>query len=488
MAKPNVAAIFDLINKAQTSQSLQELSFLLVNLSKQLVVYEQAFLYQEGKGFIAISGLSEVDHNSPMLIWFKEFIRELHQEGITEHIPRKARGLRYIKDLDQWFANELTLIPLNHQDPEHFISLVLVNDEPLSTEEMKVMDFWAKSWFQAFQILELKSNHNKHDMILNLLTALRERAPKKVSDLYRKLSHSTKTWFEGGYKNLFKGSFYKERYSTFARRLREDQKFKWKMTALLVCLFPVRLTIIAPGEIVASQPLIVRAPIEGVIEKFYIEPNSLIKKGQDLFSYDNAQLFSKTESAKQSYMSAQAEYRETSLLSLTDAKQKINLATLDAKVQQKAYEYQYFLNQMQRSVIQSPTDGWAIFDDPSEFVGKPVTVGEKVMMIADPEDVEIQAWIALSDMIAMTQGMSVTIYPNPNPFSSINGRIRYVTYEPVQLPDGQYAYRLRATINHDEKKPRLGLKGSVKVSGHLVPLCYWVLRKPLALGRHFIGI
>ena len=111
MAKPNVAAIFDLINKAQTSQSLQELSFLLVNLSKQLVVYEQAFLYQEGKGFIAISGLSEVDHNSPMLIWFKEFIRELHQEGITEHIPRKARGLRYIKDLDQWFANELTLIP-----------------------------------------------------------------------------------------------------------------------------------------------------------------------------------------------------------------------------------------------------------------------------------------------------------------------------------------------------------------------------------------
>jgi hypothetical protein len=129
-----------------------------------------------------------------------------------------------------------------------------------------------------------------------------------------------------------------------------------------------------------------------------------------------------------------------------------------------------------------------VFDDPSEFIGKPVTVGERVMMIADPADVEIQAWVALSDMIAMTEGMSVTIYPNPNPFSSINGRIRYVTYEPSQLPDGQYAYRLRATINTHEKKPRLGLKGSVKVSGHLVPLCYWVLRKPLALGRHFIGI
>jgi len=132
--------------------------------------------------------------------------------------------------------------------------------------------------------------------------------------------------------------------------------------------------------------------------------------------------------------------------------------------------------------------GRVISGDNTVFLnGKPIAVGEKIMMLADPDDVEIQAWISLSDMVDIKRGAKVSLYLNPNPFSAVTGYVKYITYEPVQLPDGQYGYRLRAFIPKTESPPGLGLKGTLKVSGSYVPVFYWVLRKPLAQIRQFIG-
>jgi hypothetical protein len=66
--------------------------------------------------------------------------------------------------------------------------------------------------------------------------------------------------------------------------------------------------------------------------------------------------------------------------------------------------------------------------------------------------------------------------------------VRYVGYEPIQQPDGQFAYRLRATIASANRLPRLGLKGVAQVSGRHVPLAYWVFRKPLSIIRQTVGL
>jgi hypothetical protein len=62
-----------------------------------------------------------------------------------------------------------------------------------------------------------------------------------------------------------------------------------------------------------------------------------------------------------------------------------------------------------------------------------------------------------------------------------------VAHEAIARPDGNFAYRLRATIEAKEDRPRVGLKGTVRVSGHYVPLIYWVMRRPLATIRPWIG-
>ncbi len=55
------------------------------------------------------------------------------------------------------------------------------------------------------------------------------------------------------------------------------------------------------------------------------------------------------------------------------------------------------------------------------------------------------------------------------------------------LPDGQYAYRVRATLE-GETAHRVGLKGTAKLQGDWVPLAYWMLRRPLAALRGLAGL
>lgn len=488
--KPNLSAAFELINKARQCTSVTELYFLLVNLTKQMVNYQQAILYREGRGFVAASGLSELDVSSPMLIWLKGFIQNLHQTGKTGQIDLASLGEEWSSGYSEWFSSGIVAIPIELGDVENYAYLLLFRDEIFSNEELAALEFWVNSWILCLRILEQvrqPGNLDLFDHISDFLIMLRERLPGQLMKAYGRIKEVATQFFSGGYKSLFQVGFYRRWWQTFKKRFKQDKKFRWKACIFLLIFLPVRLTIIAPGEIVASQPTLIRAPIDGVLEKFYVEPNSFVKQGQNLFSYDNAALLAKAEAAKQSFLSAEAEYRQTSIAALSDSKQKVNLAVLQAKASEKKADYQFLAGQVQRSVLTAPFDGWAIFDDPADQVGKPISIGEKIMMLADPKDVEIQAWISLSDMIEIHRGASIKLYLNPNPFSAVNGYVKYITYEPVQLPDGQYAYRLRALIAHTETLPRLGLKGTVKVSGSYVPAFYWVFRKPLAQIRQFIG-
>ncbi len=489
--KPNLSAVFDLINKAQQSSSSPELYFLLVNLTKQLISYRQAILYREGRGFVAASGLSELDGNAPMLIWLKTFINYLHNDHFAGQIDFSSLPKQWSDGYQQWFAPGLLVVPIQADKEQGYSYLLLFRSESFGKEEVAAIDFWLNSWVLSLRIIE-ETHYQNHDglfgKVSESLLQMRERTPSQLTNIWKTLKQFLYGFMAGGYKKLFSLAAYYHNWIKFKQRFASDKSFRWKTIVFLLIFLPVRLTIIAPGEIVAKQPVVIRAPIDGVLDKFYVEPNSLVKQGQNLFSYDNAALLAKAEGAKQSYMSAEAEYRQTSIASLADSKQKVNLAVIQAKANEKKAEYQYLAGLAQRSVITAPFDGWAIFDDPADQIGKPIAVGEKIMMLADPDDVAIQAWISLSDMINIKQGARVKLYLNPNPFGAITGYVKYITYEPVQLPDGQYGYRLRANIPKSESSPRLGLKGTLKVSGAYVPAIYWVLRKPLAQIRQFIGI
>jgi hypothetical protein len=80
----------------------------------------------------------------------------------------------------------------------------------------------------------------------------------------------------------------------------------------------------------------------------------------------------------------------------------------------------------------------------------------------------------------------VTLYLNATPLQPVSARLRFVAHDASVRPDGSYAYRVRAALA-EPPRHRIGLKGTVKLAGGWVPLGYWMLRRPAAAVRQFLG-
>jgi hypothetical protein len=191
--------------------------------------------------------------------------------------------------------------------------------------------------------------------------------------------------------------------------------------------------------------------------------------------------------ATQALATAQAEYRQYAQQALSDPRSKSQLAILNGKIEEKRAEADYAKDQYERSRVTAPQDGIALFDDPSEWIGKPVQTGERIMRVAAPDDVEVEAWLPIGDAIPLPDDASVSLYLATSPLSPISARVRYVAHDAVPRPDGTYAYRVRAKLDEHVDR-RVGLKGTAKLSGGWVPLAYWMLRRPLATIRQHIGL
>jgi hypothetical protein len=256
------------------------------------------------------------------------------------------------------------------------------------------------------------------------------------------------------------------------------------VTALL--LLPVRLTVLAPGELVPANPAVIRAPLDGVIDQFAVRPNQPVKAGQLLFSFDQAPIASRLDVAREALSTAQAEYRQAAQMVLTDPRSRAQLAGLLGKIAEKESEARFLENQASRSRVLAPRDGIALFDDPSEWSGRPVQTGERIMQVASGSDVEIEAWVPIGDAIPLADDARIGLYLAASPLSSVSGTLRYMSHRAMPRPDGSFAYRVRARLDSVAGQ-RIGLKGTAKLYGGWVPLGYWILRRPLAAIREFIA-
>jgi multidrug efflux pump subunit AcrA (membrane-fusion protein) len=260
------------------------------------------------------------------------------------------------------------------------------------------------------------------------------------------------------------------------------------VTAALValCFVPVRLSVLAPGELVPRNPMVVRAPLDGVIDAFHVQPNQDVTQGQALFGFDEALIRSRLRVAQQSLATAQAEYRQTAQQSLVDARVRPQLAALTGRIEEREAETAFLREQLQRSRVAAPQAGIALFDDPTQWIGKPVVVGERILRIAAPDDVEIEAWLPVADAIELPPGTPVQLFLNARPLEPVAATLRFMAHEAVQRPDGSWAYRLRATLAAPAGQ-RVGLKGTARLEGESVPLAYWVMRRPIATARAWLG-
>lgn len=432
---------------------MAELAFMAVNDTHTLAPYRQAALWFEGTGLKSLSGVVQIEANAPYAQWLERVCKQLGVENKRPHAFDKTDLPEELAaEWDEWLPEHAMWLPLpaaRNVKTSSRGALVLVRDLPWTEQEAALLVEWMDVW-----------NH---------------------------------AWLSRFKPPLFSFHVWKIRVMQFLRPEEGDRAW-WKNRPLIISLlvvaallFPIRTTVLAPGELVPAKPAVIRSALEGVIGSFAVRPNQVVAKDQLLFSFDEALVQSRLEVARQAMATAEAEYRQTSQQALTDMRSKAQLALLTGKIEEKRAEVQYLQEQMGRTRVLAPQAGIALVDDPTEWIGRPVSVGERIMRVAAPDDKEVEAWVAVGDAIPLDDGAGVALFLNSSPLSPVHAKLRYMSHEAQQRPDGSYAYRVRAQLEEGTDH-RVGLKGTAKLYGPRVPFAYWLLRRPLATIRSTLGL
>lgn len=458
-----LGTLLALARRGREAQSEAELRFIAVNETHGLVPYRQAALWRAGAGVVALSGVVLPEANAPYVQWLESVFRALARaaqssapEGHAAAAPPRSVGPDDLppeaaRDWADWLPAAALAVPLmsasrtRSGQPDGW--LLLSRDEPFAEAEAGLLAEWSALWSQAAQL----ASRQRGGWAL--------RAPA------------------GGAAALAGG----------ALRLLLRRVLPLAALAAVLAL-PVRLSVLAPAELVPLNPAVVRSPLDGVVGKVLVQPNQAVKAGQPLFEFDRASLDSRLELARRALGTVQAEYRQKSQRALFDPEAKSQLAVLQGQIDEKQTEVAYLGTLSSRGTVPAPRAGLVLFGDASEWVGKPVVTGERVMVVADPQSVELEGWLAPADVLPLDDGSPVTLYLNTDPLHPVQARLRSIGHEAVDRPDGHPAYRVRATLDSGSAPPRVGLKGTAKLEGETVPLVYWVLRRPLAAARAWAGM
>ncbi len=481
-----MANLLHLSRRARAATEALELSYVAMNETLVLVNYRQAVLVV-GEQVTALSGVVSPEANAPYVHWLGRLLREiraprpepsLDEISCNKNSTNTAAPLLVNADSmpetvrdewDEWLPLHALWLPLPAiGDGFSGGGWLLARDEPWLDGEVAVLHEWSEVWGQAWA---LRHKPDAAQQLQAIKQKARAMLPRRddwyaLRDLLR---------HPGNWRASIRSAWCKPR-------------LRWSFLIIGALLFPVRLTVLAPGELVAANPAVIRAPLDGVIDKVMVQPNQAVKAGDLLFEFDRTTLASRLIVAEQALATAEAEYRQFAQQALFDTRSKGQLGITQGRVEEKKAEAVYLRELNQRAGVAAPRGGVVLFDDPTELIGKPIATGERVMMVTDEHDVEVEAWLSLFDAIDLAPDASVTLYLNVKPLSPVSARLRYLAHEPQQRPDGNFAYRLRAAIPAGEPLHRVGLKGTAKIAGGWVPAGYWVLRKPLAALRNFVGL
>lgn len=259
-----------------------------------------------------------------------------------------------------------------------------------------------------------------------------------------------------------------------------------------VLAIPVPMSTLAPAEIRTSDPVIVAAPLDGVIERFHVQPNEAVSVGQPLFSFDATVLRSRDEVARKGLTQAEAELLTASQAAFADPQTKARVAQLRAQVELRRAEAGLARDLLERVTVKAERAGIAVFTDVNDWLGKPVTVGERVLTLADPQAPEIDIMVPVGDALVLEEGSPVELFLNVDPLHPLQARLTHASYEASLSPAGVLSYRVKAALEPDQDReripPRIGLRGTAKILGERVPLALYLFRRPLALLRQTLGV
>ena len=416
----------------------------MVNQTKVLVSYTQATLMRPDSSgkyrVVALSNISEVDRTAPFVTWIERLIHQSSPPltSPTSELLTLALSADGVSEIlaDEWVQlspPHLLLIKLSAGWRNQQGLLVLARQAPFSEQERNNLVHLAKAYGFA---LAADSSYQAWQRV----------------------------------RRAFKG------------------KVRLVLLALvLASLFPVRLSVLSPAEITPISPHVVSAPFDGVVSVIDVQANQQVAAGDLLVELESSDYQAAEEVRRRAVNVAEANLRRAIQAGFLDADSRSQVASLEAELDLKKMELAQASLKKQNTKIKSERSGVVIVDNPTAWQGRPVQVGERILQIADPSQVEVTTFVSVNDAIALEAGRTVRVFLDTAPLSPLNAVLDHAAYKPVMTEDNIPSYRVTAKLSEGQVLPRIGLRGTAKIEGDHVVLFYYLFRRPVTALRQLIG-
>ena len=219
-----------------------------------------------------------------------------------------------------------------------------------------------------------------------------------------------------------------------------------------------------------------------------VHPGQLIQKGSLLVELNQDIFNEEFTIARQQVKITQSELARTQALAVNDLEARGQLATLENQLKMDNIRLKLSEYKINKSKILAPDSGVVMMNDPHEWEGKPVMTGERIMLIITPSNNKIQIYLPLDDKIDFPENAPVKIILNTDSANSREAHLTYLSDNATVSPEGIPSFLAEAKFNSNVDNIRMGVQGTAVIYGKKVSLGYWLIRRPLAAIRNFIGI
>ncbi|MEM6781890.1 MAG: HlyD family efflux transporter periplasmic adaptor subunit [Pseudomonadota bacterium] len=267
------------------------------------------------------------------------------------------------------------------------------------------------------------------------------------------------------------------------------QSLKVSKIIILIALFtfllwPVRFSSTGTAEIIAENVDIVSVPFNGLVKDVFVDPNQSISEGDLLLSLDKTELQNNYNVAVQKLETAQQKLAKTEREAFQDHSKNAEINILRQEIKLAELDVAFTRERLNMSDITAPRDGIALFSDKNDLIGQPTQAGQKVMIVADKNDLELLIRIPVKAMIDVNEDIDAKFFLNVAPLESHTAQIYNISYQPTVDPDGLMTYKARAKLKDADNIGDVGLSGTAKIFGDRTIMLFNLLRRPFIALRN----
>ena len=248
----------------------------------------------------------------------------------------------------------------------------------------------------------------------------------------------------------------------------------------------VRLKVIAPCEVAPLEPYLVTAPLQGVVESLAVRSGQPVEAGDLLFAYDPRAARQDLEVAEQSVRVLESQLDRATVLALQERQTPDELRVIENRLGEERARLALAREIADRLVVRAPVRGVVQVADPESWRGKPVQVGERVLVLVDPARTQVRVWIAEKDRVAGLETNEVDVLLHVDPDRTRHAWLDHVSSLASTSPQGVPCFVAEARWAEGDRAA-LGLGGTAVLYGEETTVAYWLFRKPWTSAREFLG-